>query len=68
MDREPEEGFSELHGSCNGKTLVPWTGINADGVAFATIFQVDRVGNGVELVTIVRYGPMGMWPSWAEVK
>jgi hypothetical protein len=32
--------------------LVPWTQTNADGVAFATILQVDRVGNGVELETI----------------
>jgi hypothetical protein len=47
---------------------VPWARTNADDVAFRTIFQVYRVGNGVELVTIVRYGTMGRYPSWAELK
>jgi hypothetical protein len=55
-----EEGFSELHSSCNGKNAIPWIRTDADGVAFATLFQVYCVGNGVEPVTIIRYAPMGM--------
>ena len=56
-----EEGLSEVHGRCEGIAPAPWKWIraNADSVAFTIPFQIYRVRNGVELVTVILYGLMG---------